>query len=1284
MQNKKYLNINKDWKFKESDTLEIEDLTEKVISEFDNINLPHDWSIYKDFNQKSLSRNEGGLLDGGTSWYVRKINVYESFANKNIFIKFGGVYMDSYIYVNGALVGNYPFGYNTFTYDLTDYLYYGENTIAVKVTNMQPSSRWYSGSGIYRNVDLILREKIYIKNNGIVITTSNLESNIENAETNIELKLFNSSNYMENIKVKFELFDADGRIVKKSEVFEKIKKKSELNINETIFVENPKLWDIENPNLYYLKTSIYIDEKLMDEEFTRFGYRYFSWTREDGFSLNGKYLKLHGVCLHHDNGALGAELYEQADRRKLQIMKDMGVNAIRTSHNPQSEEFIKLCDEMGFLVQEESFDTWFGNRKKEYDYNRFFNKLATHPDSHNGEIWAEFDIKNMVRRDINSPSIVMWSIGNEIFETEQPYGVDQARNLIKWIKEIDETRYVTIGENSLNWNRNEDAHHVKIAGMLDTVGLNYNEDGSDELFERYPDWILYGAETSSAVKSRGVYYDPQTRDAIATGNANKPDRMYQMSDYGNDRVGWGRTAIDSWIHDRDRKYYAGQFIWTGFDYIGEPTPWHNEEDLGAPVKSSFFGIVDTAGLPKMDYYFYQSQWFSKNEKKIVKILPHWNFEDRKLLKQFGTDLKRDDNIIPVRVYSNIEKIELFLNGKSLGEKEFNKKTTDYGFEYLEGETKRDLYLQWFVPFEKGKLEAIAKDEFGNEIARDEVVTSENPKKVKLLIDENSQEGDLVYVRFDIVDKNDNVVPYANNLVEFEVTKNAQILGVDNGDASSQERYKVQKDGRWIRKAFSGSGMIIVQIKSDDIVVLKAESDKLESSEIELSLKPKKATFIENEILQLGKEISNIADGEILETKDIAVSIQKDQKLRLPEKVRVILENKFNSYENVNWNLEELTNIKKLGRYQVHGKTESGKNVIANINVNDFVSVENFSFAFRKGTKRPQLPKFATVYNTSGDMRKIQVVKWIDENTKEEIDFNNLKNTDNLVLHGILENSDFISTLNIRFVDNNDASVISSYNYARAWNGSEIPAGIASFTSDLEYTLSTTKALNNEVVSYDDTYIDRWTNISKEKRSEDWAGILFGLAGEFEQHQINKVEVFFFEDKEVSVPKEYKLEYYVTEKISFPKDYQNIETLEHELADDNNWKEIPNYTETIGEREKFKIFEFEDVLTHAIRVRMIAQDDKAIGITEIKAYGKEVKELSDYELNISVDGKALEFEKDKIIYEIPKDAKDVIVVATNNASVTKIPGITENEDITYIVKSENKLMENKYILRRKND
>ncbi|MFM1564612.1 glycoside hydrolase family 2 TIM barrel-domain containing protein [Helcococcus ovis] len=1283
MLNKKYLNINRNWKFKESDILEIEDLTEKEISNFMDVYLPHDWSIYKDFNQKSLSRNEGGLLDGGTGWYVKKINIDESFANKNIFIKFGGVYMDSYIYVNGSLVGNYPFGYNTFTYDLTEYLYYGENTIAVKVTNMQPSSRWYSGSGIYRNVDLILREKIYIKNNGIIISTPNLKYNQENVETKIEVKLFNSSNYEENIKIKFSLFDANGKEVKNLEVSKKIGNKSELMINETMVVEKPKLWDIDNPNLYYLKSQIYIDEKLIDEEFTRFGYRYYSWTREDGFSLNGKYLKFHGVCLHHDNGALGAELYEQADRRKLQIMKDMGVNAIRTSHNPQSEEFIKLCDEMGFLVQEEAFDTWFGNRKKEYDYNRFFNKLSTHPDAHDGEIWAEFDIKNMVRRDINSPSIIMWSIGNEIFETEQPYGVTQARNLIKWIKEIDESRYVTIGENSLIWNRNEEAHHVKIAGMLDTVGLNYNEDGSDELFERYTDWILYGAETSSAVKSRGIYYNPQIRDSIATGNSNKPDRMYQMSDYGNDRVGWGKTAIDSWIHDRDRKYYAGQFIWTGFDYIGEPTPWHNEEDLGAPVKSSFFGIVDTAGLPKMDYYFYQSQWFSKNDKKVVKIFPHWNFEDKCLLKKQGTDLKRDDNLIPVRVYSNIEKIELFLNGKSLGEKEFNKKTTDYGFEYLEGETKRDLYLQWLVPFEKGKLEAIAKDEYGNEIARDEVMTSEKPKKVKLSVDENLQKCDLVYVRFDIIDENENIVPYANNLVEFEVTGNAEILGVDNGNAASQERYKSQKDGRWIRKAFSGSGMVIIQMKSEGMAILKAKSENLESAEIELSLNPKNITFIENEISQLGSKIFNIADGKVIETKDIVLSMQKGQELHLPEKVRVILENKFNCYENVEWNFEDLSNIKDLGKYQVNGKTQSGKNVIANINVNDFVSVENFSFAFRKGTKKPRLPKYATVYNTSGDMRKLRVIKWIDENTNEEVDFNSLENTDNLLLHGILENSDFISKLNIRFVENNDASVISSYNYARSWNGSEIPAGIASFTSDLDYTLSTTKALNNEIVSYDDTYIDRWTNISKEKRSEDWAGILFGLAGEFEQHQINKVEVFFFEDNEVSVPKEYKLEYFVPEKISFPKDYQNIQSLDHELADDNNWKEIPNYTENIGEKEIFKIFEFEDILTHAIRVKMIAKDDKAIGITEIKAYGKEVKEFDDYQLNILIDGEKLEFEKDKIIYEISRDAKEIILEATNNASVTNIRGITEKDDICYIVKSENKLMENKYILRRKN-
>lgn len=1283
---KKYLNINKGWLFKEDENLEIENINENNITEFIEIDLPYDWSIYKDFNQKSLSRNEGGLLDGGKAWYIKEINIDESFANKNIFIKFGGIYMDSHIYINGSLVGNYPFGYNTFSYDLTKHLKYGKNILAIKVLNEQPSSRWYSGSGIYRNVELVLREKIYIEENGIVIRTDDLKNNLTNPLTKIKLKLVNTSNFDEDIRIVYEVYNNE-KLIKLFEEKEILKANQKKEIESSFTIDNPKLWDIENPNLYYLKVRAYLGENLVDEEIARYGYRFMDWTREDGFYLNGKYIKFHGVCLHHDNGALGSELFIDAERRKLQIMKDMGVNSIRTSHNPQSEEFIRLCDEMGILVQEEAFDTWHGNRKKEFDYNRFFNKISTHPDSRDDETWAEYDIKLMVKRDINSPSIIMWSIGNEIGETDHFHGIEQGIQLIKWIKEIDDTRFVTIGENKFKWNRNIGTPHSEVANYLDVVGLNYNEEGADELFERFPNWILYGAETSSAVRSRGVYYNPSNNDSIATGNANKPDRSYQMSDYGNDRVGWGATATDSWIFDRDRKYYAGQFIWTGFDYIGEPTPWHNEEDLGAPVTSSYFGIVDTAGLPKNDYYLYQSQWKKQSEKKVLHILPHWNFENKELLKSLGTDLKREDNIVPVRVYSNIQDVELFLNGNSLGKKSFNKKTTDYGMEYFEGDCERELYLEWLVPFEKGKLEAVGYGENGEVIAKDKVQTSEKESKIKLTSYNDEQFSDgLAYIRFDITDQMDNIVPTANNLVEFSCEGNAEIIGVDNGDASSQERYKIQKDGRWIRKAFSGSGIVILKLKEKGKAKLFAKSERLESANIEIEILEKKDNFEDLQKYSLLEGLINNGNGEILDYEKISIYLNnKDDvsKLKLPKKVRNLYSNRFSNFDAVNWNNEEIKNISGKGKYSIRGNSND-KEVLATIYVNDFVAVENFSCAKIKGSKNIDLPKEAFIYNTSGEVRKDKIVDWYIKGTNKKIDFEELKCEDNLLLEAKLEIKDFKPEMSIRFVEKDNDSIVYSYNYARAWNGSEIPAGIASYTNKDKNSADSTKFLNNEIVPFENQFLDRWTNISEKHRKNDWAGILFGQAGEFKQFVLNKLEVFFFpEDKDISMPKNYSIEYFLPKEISFPSDYQNINELDHELSKNENWVKIEKFSEKIGEHQYARVFEFEDISTHAIRVNMSAQDDKFLGVSEIKAFGKVVKEYEDFKLDIIIDGNKQEYIEDKVVYEIEQDAKEIVVKATNNASVIKIEGIEEKDDINYIIRSENKLKESKIILRRKN-
>ncbi|MCW3742727.1 hypothetical protein K6Y81_46380, partial [Burkholderia cenocepacia] len=350
-------------------------------------------------------------------------------------------------------------------------------------------------------------------------------------------------------------------------------------------------------------TRVYRDGQLVDAKKDLFGYRYYHWTPNEGFSLNGERIKFHGVSLHHDHGALGAEENYKAEYRRLKQMKEMGVNSIRTTHNPASEQTLQIAAELGLLVQEEAFDTWYGG-KKPYDYGRFFEKDATHPEARKGEKWSDFDLRTMVERGKNNPAIFMWSIGNEIGEANgDAHSLVTVKRLVKVIKDVDKTRYVTMGADKFRFG-NGSGGHEKIADELDAVGFNYSEDNYKALRAKHPKWLIYGSETSSATRTRGSYYRPERE----LKHSNGPERNYEQSDYGNDRVGWGKTATASWTFDRDNAGYAGQFIWTGTDYIGEPTPWHNQNQT--PVKSSYFGIVDTAGIPKHDFYLYQSQWVS--------------------------------------------------------------------------------------------------------------------------------------------------------------------------------------------------------------------------------------------------------------------------------------------------------------------------------------------------------------------------------------------------------------------------------------------------------------------------------------------------------------------------------------------------------------------------------------------------------------------------------------------------------------------------------------------------
>ena len=948
------VNFNQNWHFKLNANAKEAVQAETDITSWKKLDLPHDWSIHFDFDHESPAQNEGGQLNGGDAWYRKLLKLDEKDLDKNVRLTFDGVYMDSQVFVNGQLVGHYPNGYNQFSYDITKYLHKDgrENVIAVHVVNKQPSSRWYSGSGIYRDVSLQVTDKVHVEKNGTTILTPELEKQQDGkVATHVTSKIVNTDDKDHEITAEYQIVRRGGEAVTDliRTASQKIKAHESSTIQASLEVEKPELWTVfkDNPALYELVTRIYRDGQLVDAKKDLFGYRYYNWTPNEGFSLNGQKVKFHGVSLHHDHGALGAEENYKAEYRRLKQMKEMGVNSIRTTHNPASEQTLQIAAELGLLVQEEAFDTWYGG-KKPYDYGRFFEKDATHPEAKKGEKWSDYDLRTMVERGKNNPAIVMWSIGNEIGEANgDAHSLATVKRLVKVIKSVDKTRYVTMGADKFRFGDGSGGHE-KIADELDAVGFNYSEDNYKALRAKHPNWLIYGSETSSATRTRGSYFHPEQEWV----GSNQSWRNYEQSDYGNDRVGWGKTATASWTFDRDNAGYAGQFIWTGTDYIGEPTPWHNQNST--PVKSSYFGIVDTAGIPKNDYYLYQSQWVSAKKKPMVHLLPHWNWEDQEL----ADNVADAENKIPVRAYSNAASVELFLNNQSLGIKKFNKKETSDGRSYQEGANPHELYLEWKVAYQPGTLEAVARDDQGKEIARDKIVTAGQPAGVRLVKEEHAIAADgkdLTYIYYEIVDRDGNVVPTANNLVRFQLHGQGQLVGVDNGEQASRERYKEQADGSWIRKAFNGKGVAIV--KSTDQAgkfTLTAHSDLLKSDQVTIFT---------------GKDDQK--EKTVLGTEVPKVRTVLGQAPSLPATVPFVYSDGSRAEQPVTWSQADVSHS---GIVTVKGEAE-GRQVEARVEV---LAVERELPVIKRvapGTDLSTVDKSVALALTDGSLEHYDVDKW---------------------------------------------------------------------------------------------------------------------------------------------------------------------------------------------------------------------------------------------------------------------------------------------------------------------
>lgn len=788
------MDFNKDWKFilGELNDASSESFNDK---QWRILNLPHDWSIELPFEEHSPTGMGGGALRGGLGWYRKTFTTPADANLKKVFIDFDGVYMNSEVFINGKSLGVRPNGYISFRYDLTSFLKpVGEkNVIAVKVDNsLQPNSRWYSGSGIYRNVWLTISSPVHIQHWGTCITTGKVSES--SAELIAKVSVVIDKPASQTITVINILRDKAGKEISRSNASVVVAASTKVDIETSMMIRKPALWSVENPNMYSLLSQVQVNYKTVDEYSTPVGFRTFRFDVNNGFFLNDQYLKIRGVCMHHDLGALGTAINTRALERQLEILKGMGVNAIRTSHNPPAPELLELCDKMGFLVMDEAFDMW-KRPKSKYDYGNYWDE------------WHVRDLTDQVMRDRNHPSVIMWSLGNEILEQWDKSGDDPhndtsgrkiLRELYALLKTLDTTRPSVTGNNETGKFNN-----LLLSGANDIIGYNYHQADwdKDSVHRRWGRKPFIVTESVSALQTRGQYDMPSDSmrrwpirwdSAFTSGNADTT-----CSAYENCSTPWGTTHEETLKIFEKQKHNAGMFIWTGFDYMGEPTPY------GWPARSSYFGIVDMAGFPKDAYYLYQSVWTGK---PMLHLFPHWNWKPGQTIDVWA-------------YYNGADEVELFVNGKSLGVKE---KTGD------------DLHVMWRTNFEPGVIKAVSRKD-GKVVLTQERKTAGAPAKLVLKADRSTIAADgkdLSFVTVEVVDKDGIMVPDAMNNIKFEVIGSGFLAGVDNGWQTDLTSLKGNE-----KRAFNGLCLAILQSNGKaGAIQLRATSPGLEGASIRVEVR----------------------------------------------------------------------------------------------------------------------------------------------------------------------------------------------------------------------------------------------------------------------------------------------------------------------------------------------------------------------------------------------------------------------------------------------------------------
>ena len=781
--------FDKDWRFVLADSAQMAEAAYND-SWWRRLDVPHDWAIEGDFYAGNPSGAGGGALPGGIGWYRKHFTLskYDS-ARDRVFLEFDGVYMNSTVFVNGEKVGFRPYGYSSFEYDITPYVREGENVVAVKVDNSdQPNSRWYSGCGIYRHVWLTKTAPIHVAHWGTNVQTTVAKGK---GKVNIEVTL-EGQGAVENT-----LIDPNGKVVGRSK-----------GLKSSIAVSKPMLWSCETPHIYKVRTQVKVGGKVVDTYETTTGFRSFRFDAQSGFWLNGKNFKLNGVCEHHDFGCLGAALNEDALHRKLTKLKAMGVNSIRSSHNPPAPELLTMCDTMGLIVMDESFDMW-RRKKTQNDYARFFDE------------WHERDLSDLLLRDRNHPSILMWSIGNEVLEQWSSAEADTltleqanlilnaghdastlakegelsvqsllTRHLAEIVKRYDTSRPVTSGCNEPSPN-----NHLFKSGAIDLIGFNYHHQWVKDVPQNFPGKPFIFSESVSALQTRGFYMMPSDTVYKAPKEWWLPytDPTYMCSAYDNMHASWSSTHEETWDVVKHTPYVGGQYIWTGFDYIGEPTPY------GFPARSSYFGIIDLAGFPKDTYYMYQSEWTLK---PMLHLFPHWNWLPGQEIDMWC-------------YYNNADEVELFINGKSQGVR----RKTEPAADGWKAGLCTEYHVGWRVKYEPGEVKAVSRKD-GKTVCEQTIKSAGQADHLRLSVDYQGKETTFVCV--EVVDKDGNLCPWAEDQVYFD--SDAEIIGTDNGCQTSMENFKAPQ-----RKAFFGKCLVVVKGKG----TLKAQSPMLKPAAIKL-------------------------------------------------------------------------------------------------------------------------------------------------------------------------------------------------------------------------------------------------------------------------------------------------------------------------------------------------------------------------------------------------------------------------------------------------------------------